>query len=119
MQPVSSHLEKNEQWLYIGLFCIATTVHWCLLGFTINTEDCRGFGARYPGGCPEFAQARSILIYISLLVCTVLFALIMLFLSKIKIHKRARLWIAAPYDIFVIVLPFPLAYLSIFLPPKL
>jgi hypothetical protein len=119
MQSARNYLNKNELWLYIGFFCIAATIHWCLLGFTINTEDCRGAGARYPGGCPEFTQARGILIFTSLLVCTILFVLIMLLLSKKAIHKQARLLITALYNVVVIVLPFPLAYLSIFLPPKL
>ena len=118
MQTTKTYMSQTELWLYSVVFCIAATMHWCLLGFTINNEDCRGAGARYPGGCPEFTEARNILIFISLAVCTATFASLMLVLLKRTLHQRTRLIIIALYDLLVIVLPFSLALLSTLLPAK-
>lgn len=75
-----------------------------------DTEDCRGPGAPYPGGCPEYSAVTESRFY---LLCLLQVAfLVGIFAVRIRMHRLHRLLLLVLYTLLLI-----LGWSFIWLPP--
>ena len=107
-RPASMSRESStscEKILYILIFCVGLLVQFVILIF--SSDDCRGPGAAYPGGCPDFRKAfETATLYFFLLEFLIL---VLLLFAKVKLSPSVRLFILLIYS-SIVLFGYPLIF---------
>ncbi len=101
--PLLPHERKSSitDWEKIGygvVFCYGLFLQF--LDWALSSDDCRGAGAAYPGGCPDFEQAITIVMLL-VLAFDVSFLLVVLY-GKIRLGRMARIFMFVLSSFFIL-----------------
>jgi hypothetical protein len=97
--------------VYGALYVLGNVVLLCKKAVTIDSQ-CRGAGAAFPGGCPEYSQGAALQLTFFVTGGLALMLGLLWLMSARRLSRRARSLMLISYGLFILFGP-----LILFVPP--